>query len=112
VALFIDGRTFADTTLMVALGVTVFREKRFLDFVETDTEKERVLTPFLRSLTARGLNDSAGVLVVIDCAKGVRGAVKKAFGERTTIQCCLWHKWHKRENVVSYLSKGKQAIWR
>jgi putative transposase len=77
--------------------------------VETHTENERVLTPFLRSLVERGLGVSAGLLVVIDGAKGLRGAVNKAFGPHAALQRCQWHK---RENVVSYLSKGEQAIWR
>lgn len=109
VALFIDGKTFADTTLVVALGVTLAGEKRFLGFVETDTENETVLTPFLRSLAERGLDISAGLLVVIDGAKGLRAAANKAFGSRVAIQRCQWHK---RENVVSYLPKGEQASWR
>ena len=39
VALFLDGKTFADTTLVVAMGVRATGEKRFLGFVETDTEE-------------------------------------------------------------------------
>ena len=50
VAVFLDGKTFAGTTLVVALGITLSGEKRFLGFVETGTENEKVLTPFLRSL--------------------------------------------------------------
>ncbi len=46
VALFLDGKTFADATMVVALGITLSGEKRFLGFVETDTENAQVLTPF------------------------------------------------------------------
>ncbi len=53
VVLFLDGKAFADATMVVAVGVTLSGEKRFLGFVETDTENERVLTPFLRSLLER-----------------------------------------------------------
>jgi hypothetical protein len=42
--------------MVVALGITFSGEKRFLGFVETDTENEKVLTPFLRSLVERGLD--------------------------------------------------------
>lgn len=35
-------------------------EKRFLGFVETDTENAQVLTLFLRSLVERGLDLSPG----------------------------------------------------
>jgi transposase-like protein len=109
VALFLDGKTFADATLVIALGVTRSGEKRFLGFVETDTENEKVLTPFLRSLVERGLDITAGLLVILDGAKGLRAAVNQAFKKKALVQRCLWHK---RENVVSYLPKGEQAIWR
>ncbi len=109
VALFLDGKTFADATMVVALGVTISGEKRFLGFVETDTENEKVLTPFLRSLVERGLDTSQGLLVILDGGKGLRAAVKKAFRNRAVVHRCQWHK---RENVVSYLSKSEQAPWR
>ena len=109
VALFLDGKAFADATMVVALGITMSGEKRFLGFVETDTENEKVLTPFLRSLVERGLDISQGLLVILDGGKGLRAAVKKAFGNQAVVQRCQWHK---RENVVSYLSKSEQAPWR
>ena len=109
VALFLDGKTFAKATMVVALGVTITGEKKFLGFVETDTENQAVLTPFLRSLVDRGLCTSQGLLVVIDGAKGMISATKKAFGSKALIQRCQWHK---RENVVSYLPKNQQKLWR
>ena len=60
VALFLDGKTFAEATMVVALGIALCGEKRFLGFVETDTENAQVLTPFLRSLLERGLDISQG----------------------------------------------------
>jgi transposase-like protein len=109
VALFLDGKTFAESTMVVALGVTMSGEKRFLGFVETDTESEKVLTPFLRSLLERGLDVSQGLLVVIDGAKGLRAAVNRVLGKHAMVVRCAWHK---RENVVGYLPKKEQAIWR
>ena len=109
VALFLDGKTFADATMVIALGITISGEKRFLGFVETDTENEKVLTPFLRSLVERGLDTSQGLLVILDGGKGLRSAVRKAFRGRALVQRCQWHK---RENVVSYLSKSEQKNWR
>jgi transposase-like protein len=109
VALFLDGKSFAEATMVVALGVTMDGTKRFLGFVETDTENEKVLTPFLRSLLERGLDISQGLLVIVDGGKGLRAAVAKAFAGRALMQRCQWHK---RENVLGYLSKGDQAIWR
>ena len=109
VALFLDGKTFADDTMVIALGVTEEGEKRFLGFVETATENERVLSEFLGLLMDRGLDVSEGLLVVIDGAKGLRAAVRKVFGKRGVVQRCAWHK---RENVVGYLPKEQQARWR
>lgn len=109
VALVLDGKTFATETMVVALGITLSGDKRFLGFVETDTENEKVLTPFLRSLIERGLDPSQGLLVVLDGGKGLRAAVKKAFKSRALIQRCQWHK---RENVVGYLPKSEQTAWR
>ena len=109
VAVFLDGKTFADATMVIALGITMAGEKRFLGFVETDTENATVLTPFLRSLVERGLDPSQGVLVILDGGKGLRTAVRKAFRNQALVHRCQWHK---RENVVSHLAKHEQAAWR
>ncbi len=109
VALFLDGKAFADATMVIALGITMTGEKLFLGFVETDTENEKVLTPFLRTLMERGLDASQGLLVILDGGKGLRSAVKKVFRGRALVQRCQWHK---RENVVSYLSRSEQTQWR
>ena len=59
VALVLDGKTFAEATMVVALWHHDVRgDKRFLGVVETDTENEKVLTPFLRSLVERGASMS------------------------------------------------------
>ena len=109
VAVVLDGKTFADATRVIALGITLSGEKRFLGFVETDTENEKVLTPFLRSLVERGLDVSQGVLVILDGGKGLRSAGRKAFRDRVLVHRCQWHK---RENVVRYLATREQAVWR
>ena len=109
VAIVLDGKTFTDATMVIALGITLAGEKRFLGFIETDTENEKVLTPFLRSLVERGLDVSQGLLVILDGGKGLRAAVRKAFRDQALVHRCQWHK---RENVVSYLAKTEQASWR
>ena len=109
VAMVLDGKTFADATMVIALGMTTSGEKRFLGFVETDTENAQVLTPFLRSLVERGLDVSQGVLVILAGGKGLRSAGRKAFRNRALVQRCQWHT---RENVVRYLAKREQASWR
>jgi transposase-like protein len=109
VTLFLDGKTFAEDTMVLALGVTMQGEKVVLGFVQTETENKRVLEQFLRSLLDRGLDISQGVMVVLDGAKGLSAAVKSAFRRRAVIQRCQWHK---RENVASYLPKKDQSYWR
>jgi transposase-like protein len=109
VAVFLDGKTFADMTMVIAVGITLTGEKHILGFVETGTENEAVLTPFLQGLGDRGLDWSKGLLVIIDGGKGLRAAVRQAFGASALVQRCQWHK---RENVVSHLPKGEQAHWR
>ncbi len=109
VAVFLDGKTFADMTMVVAVGIALTGEKHVLGFVETGTENEPILTPFLRSLGERGLDISQGLLVIIDGGKGLRAAVRQAFGAAAVVQRCQWHK---RENIVRYLPKSEQATWR
>ncbi len=109
VAVFLDGKMFADMTMGIAVGITLTGEKHVLGFVETGTENETVLTPFLRSLEERGLDDSQGLLVIIDGGKGLRAAVRQAWGSTALVQRCQWHK---RENVVRHLPKGEQVAWR
>ena len=109
VALFLDGKTFGDDAMVIALGITMKGDKVVLGFVQTATENERVCSQFLRSLLERGLNVDQGVLFVIDGAKGLRKAVDKVFGAKAAVQRCQWHK---RENVVRYLPTSKQATFR
>jgi transposase-like protein len=109
VAIFLDGKTFAEDTMVVALGITMGGQKRVLGFVQAGTENERVLSQFLRSLVDRGLDVSQGVLVILDGAKGLRAAVRKCFKKQALVGRCQWHK---RENVVSYLPRSEQGAWR
>ena len=109
VAMVIDGKTFAEDTMVTALGVTLDGHKVILGVVQASTENAEVLTPFLRSLLDRGLKIGQGILVVIDGGKGLRAAVRRAFGNKALVHRCQWHK---RENVVDHLSKKEQAWWR
>ena len=105
VALFIDGKTFADQEMIIALGVTIEGDKIPLGFVQAATENERVCRQFIRSLLKRDLVYHKGLLCLIDGSKGLYAALTKALSGYVVIQRCQWHK---RENVTSYLPKGKQ----
>lgn len=109
VVLFLDGKTFAEDAIVIALGITRQGEKKILGFVQTATENEAVCAEFVRGLVTRGLRTEQGLLCVIDGAKGLRKALQTVFGRQAVVQRCQWHK---RENVVAYLPKGQQATWR
>lgn len=106
--LVLDGKAFAGDQVVVALGVTATGEKRILGLVQTASENKRVITAFLRELVERGFPVGRPLLVVLDGAKGLRAAVREVFGEVPVQRC----QWHKRENVVSYLTPAEQPEWR
>lgn len=108
VALFLDGKTFGDDQMVIALGVTLSGEKLALGFVQTATENEAVCSSFLRGLVERGLKYDSGLLVVMDGAKGLRKAVDKVLAKKAAVQRCQWHK---RENVLGYLPAGLQPAF-
>lgn len=107
--LVIDGKTFAADSIVIALGVTRTGEKRILGMVQTASENKVVCAAFLRELVERGFTTPHGLLVVLDGSKGLRAAVRDVFGEDVPVQRCQWHK---RENVLSYLPKADQPVWR
>lgn len=109
VALVLDGKTFAEDAMVLAVGITLQGEKRLLGFVQTATENEPACAAFLRALVERGFRYQPGLLCVIDGATGLRKALQTVFGSHAVVQRCQWHK---RENVVAYLPKGHQAAWR
>jgi putative transposase len=106
VALFLDGKSFADEQIIIALGVTLDGQKIPLGFVQAATENERVCRRFLADLVDRGLQYEAGLLVVIDGAKGLYQAVMSTLKGYACVQRCQYHK---RKNVESYLPKGEQS---
>ena len=48
-------------------------------------------------------------LFIIDGAKGLRKGIHNVFGKQALVQRCQWHK---RENVIAYLPKSQQGIFR
>ena len=105
VGLFMDGKTFADQEMIIALGVTIDGHKVPLGFVQAASENERVCRQFVDALIDRGLQYHQGLLCLIDGSKGLRAALTKALSGYVAIQRCQWHK---RENVIAYLPKSQQ----
>jgi transposase-like protein len=103
VAVFLDGKSFAEDEMVIALGVSMDGSKHILGFVQSSTENARVIVQFLTGLQHRGLDISQGILAVVDGSKGLIAGLKKAFTGQVLIHRC---RWHKRENVMSYLGKS------
>ena len=109
VALFIDGKHLAGDQMVIVLGVTAQGYKIPLGVVQTITENATSIGNLLRELVERGLQYEEGILCVIDGAKGLKKAVEEVFGKSAIIQRCQWHK---RENVISYLSEENKEKYR
>lgn len=108
-AIFIDGKSMANQQIVIVLGVTDKGFKIPLGFIQTSSENARAIGQLLRSILSRKFKFEGGILVVIDGAKGIRKAAEDVFGKKALIQRCQWHK---RENVVSYLSEKDKAVYR
>jgi len=103
VAVFIDGKYLMRQQMVIALGITEGGEKVVLGFIQTTTENSLAVGELFVKLKERGMRYQEGLLFIIDGSKGLKKAVEEQFGEKAVIQRCTWHK---RENVLSYLSEG------
>lgn len=109
VAIFMDGKTFAENSIVIALGITMNGDKVLLGFVETNTENHKVCRQFINGMKDRGLNTENEILFIIDGGKGLYKGIKEVLGEKAVIQRCQWHK---REDVMEYLSLEKRPYFR
>lgn len=110
VAIFLDGKHFStDHEIVVALGITLTGEKVILGMIETSTENATVCRDFMRSLLERGLRIEDPILCLIDGGKGIHRGVTTVLGSHAVIQRCQWHK---RENVLGYLTKPQKDEYR
>lgn len=104
IGLFVDGKYLAGEQMVLSLGVTEQGFKPPLGFIETNTENSVSISQLFRGLQERGFSSEGGLLCVLDGSKGLSKAVQEVFGKDALVQRCQWHK---RENVLSYLSKGE-----
>jgi len=109
VALYIDGKSFAEEEMIIVLGVTLDGHKIPLDFVQAATENERICRQLIQRLIDRGLSYEQGLLVLLDGSKGLYAAMTKALAGYVVVQRCQWHK---RENILAHLPKSQQATLR
>lgn len=109
VALFIDGKVYARQGLVIILGITMEGRKIVLGIEQMNTENSRCVGQCLEKLINRGLRYEEGLLVIVDGSKGIITAVRKKLAGYALIQRCQQHK---KENIVSYLPKEEQKVWR
>lgn len=101
VAMYIDGIGFGkDTTLVVALGVTLKGEKILLGLQEGWTENSTIVGTLLDNLTSRKLTLTDRFLAVLDGAKALKSAILARWKGRVLIQRCQVHK---KRNVCEHL---------
>lgn len=102
VAVFIDGIGFGqDTTLVIAMGVTVEGQKVLLGLQEGHTENATVVGTLLDNLVSRKLVFTDRFLAVLDGAKALKAAVLARWKGRVLIQRCQVHK---KRNVCEHLT--------
>jgi len=83
IAIVIDGKTFKDDEMIIALRVTIEGKKVILGFIQARTENASVLKDFLNDLLQRGLKIREGVLCIMDGGKGIGKEAEQVFGGYT-----------------------------
>ncbi len=106
---FIDGKRYAKDGLLIVLGITTSGIKVILDIEHSHSENGIVVEQLLERLIQRGLKYEDGILFVVDGSKGLISGIRNKFQEYAFIQRCQWHK---RENVVSYLSPDQKEVYK
>lgn len=109
VAVVLDGKSFGEDGLIMAVGITIKGKKVLLGVIQSGSENNTVCKDFLKKLINRGLKYEQGLLCIIDGAKGFRKAITEVFGINGIVQRCQWHK---RENILKYLPKKIQREFR
>ena len=107
--LMIDGISFHEFTLVVALGVDSEGKKHVLGIWDGATENGAVVKALLEDLIERGLSSERNYLFVIDGSKALRKGIVSVFGQGAVIQRCLVHK---ERNVLSHLPDSRHATIR
>ena len=99
--IFIDGVGYADTLMLVALGIAADGRKVVLGFREGGTENTTVCKAMLEELIERGLDSTKPTLFVLDGSKALRRAVCDVWGDRALVQRC---RAHKKRNIRAHVA--------
>lgn len=108
-AIMIDGISFHEFTLVVALGVDSGGKKHVLGIWDGASENGTVVAALLESLVERGLDRDRRYLFVIDGSKALKKGITSVFGKGSLIQRCQIHK---ERNVLDHLPDGHQSTTR
>jgi len=109
IGLLLDGKYLSGEQIVICMGITISGDKLLLGFIETTSENSKAVKGLLRNLLDRNFRFTEGLFCLIDGSKGLKKAINETFGKYCLIQRCQWHK---RENVVSYLSDKDAPIFR
>jgi len=110
--LFLDGislkirynNAYHNRRVLVAYGITLFGERKFIGFIQTQGESSDAWEGFLNDLYRRGLIGKNLKLIIVDGAKGLRSALRLIY-PLVPVQ----RRWaHKGRNVSNYLPKRYQ----
>ncbi len=107
--IMIDGIHFADHVVLVALGIDDKGGKTVLGLHEGATENSASCRALLRGIVNRGVSSDRAMLFVIDGGKGLRKAIREAWGELALIQRCQVHK---LRNVEEHLPESMKRTVR
>ena len=102
IGMFIDGKYLAKEQIVIVLGVTDQGDKIPLGFIQTTMENSIAIKELFSNLIERGFKYEEGIICIIDGSKGIKKAIVDTFGHHAIIKRCAWHK---RENMLSYLSE-------
>lgn len=103
--ILLDGTSFGEHVLVLALGIDADGHKHVLGVVEGTTESEGVCRSLLTNLIERGLRVERARLFVIDGGKGIRKAIRMVFGAWALVHRCHVHK---LRNVAEHLPKHRR----
>ena len=106
VSIMLDGVSFGDVTVIVALGIDERGRKHILGIRQAETENWQACRDLLESLIDRGLSSENSYLFVIDGSKALKKAIRRVFSKSSPIQRCVQHK---RRNILKYLPQERHG---
>jgi transposase-like protein len=99
VSLFLDGETFANVLIILAMGVTKQGSKHIVGMTQASAESGVVIERMLIDLMDRGFTYEEGLLCVSEDSRGISAAIRNVFqGTAAHKRCRL----HKVRNVVEH----------